>query len=119
MAEMARSDRPAHARPYSSPARAAVRLLSTEIARERKRRRVTAANLAERARISLMTLRKVERGEPSVAIGIVFEVAVLLGIDLFGTPDEVHARTRRARESLALLPRRVRHPRADDADDDF
>ena len=89
MAEMARSnrsDRPAHARPYSSPARAAVRLLGAEIARERKRRRVTAADLAERARISLMTLRKVERGEPSVAIGIVFEVAVLLGIDLLGTP---------------------------------
>jgi len=66
-----------------------VRLLGTEIARERKRLRVTAADLAERARISVMTLRKVERGEPSVAIGIVFEVAVLLGIDLLGTPDEV------------------------------
>src|SRR5665811_837660 len=66
-----------------------------------------------------MTLRKVERGEPSVAIGIVFEVAVLLGIDLLGTPEEVHARTRRVQESLALLPPRVRHPRADAADDDF
>jgi transcriptional regulator with XRE-family HTH domain len=119
MTDMARNERPAHPRPYSSPARAAVRLLAAEIARERKQRRVTAADLAERARISLMTLRKVERGEPSVAIGIVFEVAVLLGIDLVGTPDEVHARTRRAQESLALLPQRVRHPRADDADDDF
>jgi transcriptional regulator with XRE-family HTH domain len=117
--EKSRTDRPAHARPYSSPTRAAVRLLGTEIARERKRRRVTAADLAERARISLMTLRKVERGEPSVAIGIVFEVAVLLGIDLFGTADEVRARTGRAQESLALLPRRVRHPQADEVDDDF
>ena len=107
------------ARPYSSPTRAAVRLLGAEIARERKRRRVRAADLAERAHVSVMTLRNVERGEPSVAIGIVFEVAVLLGIDLFGTPDEIHARTRRAKESLALLPRRVRHPRADDVDDDF
>jgi transcriptional regulator with XRE-family HTH domain len=96
-----------------------VRLLGAEIARERKRRRVTAANLAERARISLMTLRRVERGEPSVAIGIVFEVAVLLGIDLLGTPDEVLARNGRVQESLALLPRRVRHPRAEDLDDDF
>ena len=119
MAEMARSGRPVYARPYSSPARAAVRLLGTEIARERKRLRVTAADLAERARISVMTLRKVERGEPSVAIGIVFEIAVLLGIDLFGTPDEVHARTGRVQESLALLPQRVRHPRAVAADDDF
>ena len=119
MAEMARSDRPVHARPYSSPTRAAVRLLGTEIARERKRLRVTAADLAERARISVMTLRKVERGEPSVAIGIVFEVAVLLGIDLFGTPAEVHARTGRLQESLALLPQRVRHPQAHAPDDDF
>jgi transcriptional regulator with XRE-family HTH domain len=119
MTEMARSDRPTHARPYSSPATAAVRLLGTEIARERRRRRVTAADLAERARISLMTLRRIERGQPSVAIGIVFEVAFLLGIDLLGAPDEIHARTRRAQESLALLPRRVRHPRADDVDDDF
>ncbi len=119
MAEVPRSDRPSRARPYSSPARAAVRLLGTAIARERKRRRATAADLAERARISLVTLRKVERGEPSVAIGIVFEVAVLLGIDLLGTPDDVLARTRRAQESLALLPQRVRHPRAGDVDDDF
>jgi len=118
-AEMTRNDKLANARPYSSPARAAVRLLGTEIARERKRRRVTAADLAERARISLMTLRKVERGQPSVAIGIVFEVAVLLGIDLFGSPDEVHARTARAQESLALLPRRVRHPRPGEVNDDF
>ena len=119
MAEMARSDRTPHARPYSGLARAAVRLLGTEIARERKQRRVTAADLAERARISLMTLRKVERGEPSVAIGTVFEVAVLLGIDLFGGPDDVHARTRRAQESLTLLPQRVRQPHDDDVDDDF
>ena len=78
MAEMSRTKRPARARPYSSPARAGVRLLGAEIARERKQARVTAADLAERARISLVTLRKVERGEPSVAIGTVFEVAVLL-----------------------------------------
>src|ERR1039458_8938145 len=119
MTEMASNDRPAHARPYSSPARAAVRLLGTEIARERKRRRVTAADLAERGRISLMTLRKVERGEPSVAIGTVFEVAVLLGIDLLGTPEQVRDRTGRAQESLALLPQRVRHPAAGEVDDDF
>ena len=119
MAEMSATERPGRAHPYSSPTRAGVRLLGAEIARERRRVAVTAADLAERARISLVTLRKVERGEPSVAIGTVFEVAVLLGIELLGTPDEVHARTGRVRESLALLPRRVRHPRAEDVDDDF
>ena len=63
MAEMPRTERPVRVRPYSSPARAGVRLLGAEIARERKQARVTAADLAERARISLVTLRKVERGE--------------------------------------------------------
>ena len=119
MAEMAKTERPARTHPYSSPTRAGVRLLGAEIARERKRAAVTAADLAERARISLMTLRKVERGEPSVAIGTVFEVAVLLGIDLFGTPEQVRERTGRAQESLALLPRRVRHQGAGEVDDDF
>ena len=119
MAEMPRTERPVRVRPYSSPARAGVRLLGAEIARERKQARVTAADLAERARISLVTLRKVERGEPSVAIGTVFEVAVLLGIDLLGTPEQVRDRTGRAQESLALLPQRVRHPGAGEVDDDF
>ena len=119
MAEMSRTERPARAHPYSSPARAGVRLLGAEIALERKRARVTATDLAERARISLVTLRRVERGEPSVAIGTVFEVAVLLGIDLFGTPEQVRDRTGRAHESLALLPHRVRHPAAGEVDDDF
>jgi transcriptional regulator with XRE-family HTH domain len=119
MAEMSTTERPARAHPYSSPTRAGVRLLGAEIARERKRAAVTAADLAERARISLVTLRKVERGEPSVAIGTVFEVAVLLGIDLLGTPEQVRDRTGRAQESLALLPQRVRHPAAGEVDDDF
>jgi transcriptional regulator with XRE-family HTH domain len=119
MAAMPKIGRPARVHPYSSPARAGVRLLGAEIARERKQARVTAADLAERARISLVTLRKVERGEPSVAIGTVFEVAVLLGIDLLGTPEQVRDRTGRAHESLALLPQRVRHPAAGEVDDDF
>jgi transcriptional regulator with XRE-family HTH domain len=119
MAERSRTEPPARGRPYSSPARAGVQLLGAEIARERKRARVTAADLAERARISLVTLRKVERGEPTVAIGTVFEVAVLLGIDLLGTPEQVRDRTGRARESLGLLPARVRHPGAGAVDDDF
>jgi len=116
---MSATQRRARAHPYSSPTRAGVRLLGAEIARERKRAAVTAADLAERARISLVTLRKIERGEPSVAIGTVFEVAVLLGIDLFGTPEQVRDRTGRAQELLELLPRRVRLARAEDVDDDF
>ena len=51
MPEIAKTDRASRsstARPYSSPTRAAVRLLGSEIERQRKQRRVTAADLAER-----------------------------------------------------------------------
>jgi transcriptional regulator with XRE-family HTH domain len=109
---------PERIRLFSSPTQAAVRLLGLEIASERKRRGLTAADLAERARISLMTLRNVERGVPSVAIGTVFEVAFLLGIELLGPTTDVERLTRRARDSIALLPQRVRPP-ADDVDDNF
>ena len=87
----------------------AAQFLGVEIARARRDRRWTTAELAERAGISPVTLRKIERGEPTVQLGSAFEVATLLGIVLFA-PDRralttmlEHARTR-----LQLLPARVR-----------
>jgi transcriptional regulator with XRE-family HTH domain len=89
----------------------AARLLGLEIAQARRDRRWTAADLAERAGISVATLRKVERGDPSVALGTAFEVATLLAIPLFAASrEELSALTTRGRERLALLPARVRHP---------
>lgn len=103
---------------YSPPARDAVVVLGLEITRARRERRWTAAELAERAGISPTTLRKVEHGEPTVAIGIVFEVATLVGLPLFGVePDELGPLRVRSRERLALLPQRVRS--AEPVDDDF
>jgi transcriptional regulator with XRE-family HTH domain len=90
------------------------RLLGLEIARTRRARRWTAADLAERAGISVVTLRKVERGDPTVALGTAFEVATLLGIPLFATSrEELSALTARGSERLALLPARVRQPVAE------
>ncbi|MBA2317861.1 MAG: helix-turn-helix transcriptional regulator [Euzebyales bacterium] len=57
------------------------------MARARRERRWTVAALAERAGISPVTLRKVEKGDPTVALGAAFEVATLLGIHLFGAPS--------------------------------
>ncbi len=103
----------------SAPARAAARLRGTEIARVRRLRGWTATDLAERAGVGVVTLRTVEDGAPTVAIGIVFEVASVLGIDLLGaSPQEVAGRTRRSEEMLALLPQRVR-PAAPVVDADF
>lgn len=104
---------------YSPQTIAATQVLGTEVALARRERRWTVAELAERAGISAITLRHVERGVPTVAIGTVFELASLLGIPLFGTdPAQLPALLERGRDRLALLPRRVREP-AHPADDDF
>ncbi|MGL5857083.1 MAG: helix-turn-helix transcriptional regulator [Angustibacter sp.] len=103
---------------YSPQAMDVVHLLGLEITRARRERRWTAAELAERAGISRSTLHAIERGTPTVAIGVVFEVAGLVGIDLLGAasqdlPDLVE----RSRTRLALLPASVRAPAVDDGDD--
>jgi transcriptional regulator with XRE-family HTH domain len=96
-------------RTYSRPTMDAARVLGLEIAQARRERRWTAAELGERAGISPVTMRKVERGDPSVSIGIVFEVATLVGVRLFdANPAELASLVERGRDRLALLPARVR-----------
>lgn len=64
---------------------------------------------AERAGISRVTLRNVERGAPTVALGIYLELAVLVGLNLFGTDRAgLEDLADRSRDRLALLPERVR-----------
>ena len=93
----------------SPHAKSAVEVLGLEIARARRTRRLSQVQLAERAGISEPTLSSIERGVPTVGIGIVFEVASLVGLDLFGAEtDDLPALVARGRDRLALLPRRVR-----------
>jgi transcriptional regulator with XRE-family HTH domain len=97
----------------------AVRVLGLEVAAARRRRRMTAKDLAERAHIDSKTLRKVERGDPTVAVGTMFEVAGLVGIDLFGVePSRLPSMVQRAEDRLSLLPSRVVEP-GGEVDDDF
>ncbi|TVZ37622.1 helix-turn-helix protein [Alteromonadaceae bacterium 2753L.S.0a.02] len=58
-------------------------MLSERIKLERKRRKWSESNLAERAGVSRATLQKIEAGEMTYAIGLVFEVAALVGVTLF------------------------------------
>ena len=108
--------------PHSPQTLAAVQVLGLDIASARRARHQTVDDLAQRAGISRPTLRGIEHGSPTVAIGTVFEVATLLGIPLFGanSRDELDDVRDRARGRLALLPVRIRQPTASDAaDDDF
>lgn len=75
----------------------------------RKERKMTAQDLADRAGISRTTLYKIEKGDLKCEIGIVFEVAALVGIRLFETDsDTIDSLRERIEDKIALLPKSVR-----------
>jgi transcriptional regulator with XRE-family HTH domain len=105
-------------RTYSPQALDAARVLGLQIAEGRRKRRWTQAELSDRAGISIVTLRNVERGEPTVAVGVMFELATLVGVELFGVPPgELRGLVAREQDQLALLPAHVFRRRV--IDDDF
>lgn len=101
-------------REFSAATREALTLFALRVRAARRERRLRAAEVAERVGVSLTTVRKVERGDPTVALGTAFEVATIVGVALFG--DD---RRRRGQEAehltsrLAVLPDAVRHPKVD------
>lgn len=85
----------------------------------RSDRRMTAQEVAERAGISRTTLLNIEKGLPTTEIGLVFEVATIVGVSLFSEEGEVRrAHGDRLREKLSLIPASVRW-QAREFDDDF
>lgn len=70
---------------------------------------MTAQDLADRAGISRTTLYKIENGDLKCEIGIVFEIAALVGITLFETTsDTIDSLRERIEDKIALLPKSVR-----------
>jgi transcriptional regulator with XRE-family HTH domain len=84
----------------------AIKTLGSIVAAERREQRRPQTDLAARAGISVSTLSKIEHGDPGVAIGAAFEIAVLLGIELFPEIDDTALAQR-----VALVPAAVRQPR--------
>ena len=106
-------------RSYSKLTREALLLLAGQIQLARKRRRMTEQDLADRIGVARSTVQLIEKGAPSVGVGLMFEAAVLVGVDLF-VPE---ARTlapelERMQDKLALVPRSVRKS-VREIDDDF
>jgi len=94
-------------------------LLARQIRLGRKQRKWTEHELADRAGISRATLQKIEKGDLSVAIGLVLEVAALAGVALFDEErNSLSAHIARADEKLTLLPSSVRKRRKS-VDDEF
>lgn len=106
-------------RTYSQYAHDAAFLLGQQIKLARKKRKWSESNLAERAGISRTTLQKIEAGEMSPAIGLVFEVATLVGVCLFENDNgRLKTGIELTENKLALLPKRIRE-QTKVADDDF
>lgn len=106
-------------RTYSPYALEACQLLGKLIQLGRKNKHWTAQDLADRAGITRVTLHKIENGEMTCAIGLIFEVAALVGVPLFASNgDRLTERLAQINDKLALLPKNI-YPFKKVVDDEF
>ncbi len=93
-------------------------LLGRSIRLARKQRKMSEMDLAARMGIARGTIQSIEKGQPKVEIGLVFEAAALLGLPLFvDEPSRLAPEISRIDDKLALLPQSVRRPRSEPRDD--
>lgn len=105
-------------RPISRYTQAALELLGQTIRAERIAGRVSAEQLAARAGISRGLLRRIETGDPGCTIGVVFELAAILGVPLFtADPNEMVNLKHSTELKLVVLPKTARQPRKAVKDD--
>ena len=106
-------------RTYSTLALEAARLLGRQIRLARKQRKWSQSELAARAGISRYTVQKIERGDMTCALGLVFEAASLVGIDLFeAQASPLDRRVHDIDGRIALLPKST-HKQRKIVNDDF
>lgn len=101
-------------------ARRALRKLGSDIRDARLRRRIPVAVAAERASIGRSTLNRVEKGDPSVALGIYAMVLFVLGlVDRLGDLADARNDATGLQLEEEHLPKRIRasKPRKSDKDD--
>lgn len=104
---------------YSNHTRRAGALLAAMIKAARKERNMSQAALAERLGVSLLTVRSIEKGSLKVAIGTVFEAAVILGIPLLAENQRELDKLSKSLAALTtILPQRSGR-KAPKANDDF
>ncbi len=95
-------------RTYSKYSHEAALLLGRLIRLGRKERKLTSEELAERTGISRGTLQRIEKGDPKVEIGLVFEAATIVGVNLFDADDRrLTKQIARAEDKIALLPKHI------------
>jgi transcriptional regulator with XRE-family HTH domain len=96
-------------RTYSRYNREAVTLLAGLIRAARKERKLTVQEVADCAGVSRGLLQRIEKGDMKCEIGVVFEVAAIVGVKLFDADEATLSRQlRQIEDKLALLPKSVR-----------
>nr|WP_314873227.1 helix-turn-helix domain-containing protein [uncultured Pseudomonas sp.] len=85
---------------------------------KRKERGLTQQALADRAGISRSFVQRIEAADPRCEIGVVFELAHLLGIQLFQSPESHSTILASLHDKLALLPAYAVPPKRE-IDNDF
>ena len=95
-------------RTYSRYALEGLALLGKTIRLGRMQRRLTGQELAERIGVSRSTLQRIEKGDPKVEIGLMFEAAAIVGVRLFDADEKgITALSERIDDRIALLPKHV------------
>jgi transcriptional regulator with XRE-family HTH domain len=97
--------------------------LGAGIAVARKRRRISIASMAERMMVSIDTVQRLEKGDPTIGIGIVATALWVLGLhtriaDLMSPEKDLVG----IQEDIRHLPRAIRKRTSDKtqkADDDL
>jgi transcriptional regulator with XRE-family HTH domain len=85
----------------------------------RKERKLTAQEVADRAGISRGLLQRIEKADLKCEVGVVFEVATIVGVKLFDVDEaRLAGYIRQTEDKLALLPKSVRKT-TKKVDDDF
>ena len=93
------------------PVISALRKLGQDINDARRRRRITAQLMAQRAGLSRSTIGKIEKGDPTTSMGSYGAVLFVLGMEkrLSDLVDSIHDLVGRRLED-ENLPQRVRLP---------
>ena len=94
------------------PVRHSIKALGENISMARRRRRQTQADLAARMMVSLPTVRRMERGDPSASIAIYYTALWALGLlpDVRGIAKPEDDKPAQLLD-LERIPERVRHAR--------
>jgi len=106
-------------RVYSKYSQDAAYLIGQQIKLARKNKKWSSANLAERAGITRETLQRIEAGDMKSSIGLVFEVATIVGVSLFEEDkQQISNNIELIQTKIELLPKRIRSQKKV-VDDDF